>query len=56
MKETLQTLDEEASERDKYTELVTQVKERCVNYLNRPLALRDIPDVVSLSMSTVMVL
>ena len=49
LKETLLARDSDVSEKDKYLTLVDQVKDRCVKYLNRPLAFRDIPDVVSLS-------
>ena len=41
------------SEQEKCAGLVEEVKERCVRYLSRPLALQDIPDVVDIILSDV---
>ena len=39
--------DKTIKDKDKYVHLVSSIKDKCVSYLNRALALQDIPDVVN---------
>ena len=53
LEESVRTKDKMLEERVKYVNLVDCVKEKCVEYLSRPLALQDIPDVVRLQCTCV---
>lgn len=44
----LETKERELAEKETAGRIISTVKGKCSEYLNRPLALQDIPDVVSL--------
>ena len=44
----LEVKDKKIAENESAACVITSVKEKCAEYLNRPLALQDIPDVVCL--------